>query len=296
MNAGTVTNCSFVNTYKGVYINASGTTNLTNCVFWGSATTPASPGFVNTGGTTSNITLNNCAYISINGTGYTNNNPILLPTTNNSGTNAPNFVDPTNNNWTLLPNSSLLNMGTATGAPATDLVGVSRPQPTTGGACDIGAYELPYYNTTVTFNANGTINSYTSGAVDAQPKGTQMAYTITPNAGFKITSALYNGTDITGSLVANVYTAPALTANSTLVVQFDLGTGLQKTESGIQCFSGSQSIELRGATPGNEVIVYSVTGEKIKSEMIHSANTSIAIPRGLYIVRISNQVTKIVVN
>ena len=134
MTAGTVTNCSFLNTFKGTYINSNAATTLTNCVFWGTLT---ASGQINTGGTTANITLNNCAYIST-GTVNANNSGIVLPATNTTGTNAPNFTDPDNNIWTLAAGSSLLDMGTSTNAPATDLLGTSRPQ---GSGIDIGAYE-----------------------------------------------------------------------------------------------------------------------------------------------------------
>jgi len=104
MTAGNAVNCSFLNTFKGIYINSNGAINLTNCVFWG---TLAASGQINTGGTTSNINLNNCAYISV-GTVNTNNSGMVLPSANTGASGSPNFTDPDNNLWTLASGSSLL--------------------------------------------------------------------------------------------------------------------------------------------------------------------------------------------
>jgi len=197
--------------------------------------------------------------------------------------------------WTLNNTSICLNKGDNSFIPSgitTDFAGLSRTQ---GTFVDLGAYELPYYNTTVTFNANGTVNSYTSGDIDSEPQGTQLAFTITPTGGYKITSVLYNGTDVTSSLVGNVYTAPALSADATLVVQFDLGTGLQNAQTGFQCFSADKQVQLRNVTPGDEVTIYSITGSKVKSEKAYTSAISISLPQGIYMVKVANQIDKIVI-
>lgn len=54
----------------------------------------------------------------------------------------PLFVNPAAGNFHLLPGSPAINNGQNSGAPATDIDGVPRPQ---GGSVDIGAYELPRY-------------------------------------------------------------------------------------------------------------------------------------------------------
>lgn len=76
----------------------------------------------------------------------------------------------------------------------------------------------------------------------------------------------------------------------------DVATGFNKLSSAAQCFSGNHSIEFRGLTPGDEVAIFTFAGDKIKSEKLNAANTSIAIARGMYIVKVSNQVYKIIVN
>jgi hypothetical protein len=50
----------------------------------------------------------------------------------------PFFTDAANGDFTLQAGSSCIDVGTATGAPTTDIAGMTRPQ---GGGFDIGAYE-----------------------------------------------------------------------------------------------------------------------------------------------------------
>lgn len=134
VSGGSVVNCTVVNNLGGgVYLsNTTSATaiNLTNNVFWG---TDAKSGQVAAAsGCLGNI--NNCAYnsLSTNFSGTVANTDYLTTTTTGL------FTDPTNNNWSLAPGSVLIDMGTSTGAPATDINGVGRPQ---GAAYDIGAYE-----------------------------------------------------------------------------------------------------------------------------------------------------------
>ncbi|MFZ4726055.1 MAG: choice-of-anchor Q domain-containing protein, partial [Paludibacter sp.] len=214
---------------------------------------------------------------------------------------AADFVDATNatvasRNYQLSTTSLAIDAGTdltnATSPVTKDILDVTRPQ---GGAYDIGAYELPFYNTTVTFNSFGTVNSYTTGDVDLKAQGTQLAFTITPNPGYKITSVLYNGTEVKGDIVGGVYTAPAIVANATLVVQFDLATGLEKAQNDFQCFSGNQSVEVRGAKVGDEISIFSINGAKIKSAKVNSNNMSIPLTQGMYFVRIANSIQKVAI-
>ncbi len=294
ITAGNVYNCTFVNnTTGGAYIATAGP-SLYNTVFWGTdGGATSGSGFINSVANTTSL-IKNCAYAGINAN-YTGTpvSCIVLPQTN-TGTGAPYFVDPTINDWHLGSQSSLLDKGDGTivGSPTTDIAGIARPQ---GTKYDIGAYELPYYGTTVTFNANGTVNAYTTGDIDSEPQGTQLAFTISPNSGYKITSVLYNGTDVTASLVSGVYTAPALVASANLVVQFDLATSVNKVSKIISCFATKNSVELRGIAVGDDVSVYSVTGARLFNAKALNSEMSIPVGRGIFIVKTTSIVTKIVV-
>ena len=364
--ASTYQNCTFAN-------NLSSTGTAAPIVLLNIGTSPYPP-----------YIFSNCLFYNVSGfSGQTN------PTTTNCASDrtlsnisiktitAADFVDAANatvasRDYRLSATSLALNAGTTIAACSPDIAGVIRQQ---GSAYDIGAYELPYFNTTITFNANGAINSYSTGDVDAKPQGTQLTYTITPSTGYQLTSIKYNGTDVTSSLVGNVftapalsanatlvvqfdlinynttitfnsngtvnsyttgdvdtkpygtqlaftitpnsgyvitsvlyngtevkgdivsgvYTAPAIVANATLVVQFDLATGLTKTQSAFQCYSVNNSIELRNVTIGEEMTVYAMTGSKIKSGKISTSNISIAVPRGIYMVKVGSNVQKVAV-
>ena len=172
LQKGNITNCTFVNNYKGASLNPStGDIVLKNTVFWG---TLANSGDITTAGTTDNITLHNCAYRTV-GTVFADNSPIVLPATNDEGINAPHFTDPVNNIWTIMNGSSLKDAGTSTGAPDTDLVGTSRPQ---GSGYDIGTYELTVNVGLNSFNSDiNTLSVYRGGFI-ANFIGKVQVYTV----------------------------------------------------------------------------------------------------------------------
>lgn len=133
VSAGSVINCTVVNNLGGgAYLSnaTTATINLTNNVFWGEDAKSGQISVVS--GCLGTIT--NCAYTSLS-TNYTGT---VVNTVDITATSTGLFADPLNNNWMLATGSVLTDMGTATGAPATDLSGITRPQ---GSGVDIGAYE-----------------------------------------------------------------------------------------------------------------------------------------------------------
>lgn len=133
VSAGSVINCTVVNNLGGgAYLSnaTTATINFTNNVFWGedvkSGQISAVAGCLGT--------ITNCAYTNLS----TNFTGTVVNTVDITATSTGLFTDPVNNNWTLASGSVLMDMGTATGAPATDLSGITRPQ---GSGVDIGAYE-----------------------------------------------------------------------------------------------------------------------------------------------------------
>jgi hypothetical protein len=134
VSAGSVSNCTLVNNLGGgAYLSnaTTATINLTNNVFWGEDVKSGQISAVS--GCLGSIT--NCAYTNLS-TNFTGN---VVNTVDITATTTGLFTDPVNNLWTLASGSVLIDMGTATGAPATDLLGISRPQQ---GGVDIGAYEF----------------------------------------------------------------------------------------------------------------------------------------------------------
>jgi len=208
-----------------------------------------------------------------------------------TGLTAASFTDVTKGDWSLSTTSAAINAGTPITGLTTDLAGTVRPQ---GTAYDMGAYETMCYNTTVTFNTGGTVNSSASGAVVSQPNGSQLLFTIIPDNGKGIKSVLFNGvevkdqlTNLIGSTYYNggKFTSTQLPIASTLVVEFESNptTGLEKIRQFV-CFSDNQGIKLTGLSTGSKLAVYNVTGTMVLKETIKYSNLSIPLVPGFYVV------------
>ena len=77
----------------------------------------------------------------------------------------------------------------------------------------------------------------------------------------------------------------------------DLGTGVNTTsKKDFSCFASAQSVQLRGININDEVIVFSVSGLKIKSVITNSALVSIPLSKGIYLIKVADIVKKVVVN
>ena len=268
--------------------NSAQLTTFTNCAI--QSYTPASTTL--TGSTlTNNINLN-ASNTAADGPNF------LLPSTT-SGYGATNALTA---DWAITAASACLNTG-STSSVTTDIAGTTRPQ---GSSYDIGAYELAFYNTTITFNDGGTINSYTTGAVDAQPKGKQLSFVITPSYGKGIQSILYNGTEVKTQLTnllgssiyyGGTYTASALSANSTLIVTFEIDptTGLNSNTNDFQCLLTNKKLEVRGLTIGSEVSVFTIAGLKMANKTAYSSTVSFDLPQGIYLVKAADSIKKLIV-
>lgn len=63
---------------------------------------------------------------------------------------------------------------------------------------------------------------YTGNTSFQRDAGTAVTYTFTPNGLYSMDKVIYNGTEVTGELSGNTWTAPALTGNAALSVSFKL--------------------------------------------------------------------------
>jgi CSLREA domain-containing protein len=101
---------------------------------------------LDSGGSVSGTSSNNLVEDALNACGLTNgvdgnivgSDPLLGPLQNNGGSTETHA---------LLSGSPAINAGTNTGCPATDQIGLTRPQ---GGTCDIGAVEKEIISLTLT--------------------------------------------------------------------------------------------------------------------------------------------------
>jgi len=325
-NGGNFSHVTIVNNGGGIFIAASSNAvNIFNSAVWGNKTmvfdedlqenveTPTSI-FSNTGNT--NVVIHNTGiYPSIALESYTQADNVNIEADNDSqaGAKGPGFVTPTTfwgapttegqttelnaADWSIKYSSGLLNIGKTLAGVTTDIIGTTRPQ---GPAYDAGAYELSYYNTTVTFNAGGTVSynagGLTSGAVLQEPEGKPLAFTIVPAGGQQIASVKYNNVEVKEELVESVYTAPALTANATLVVEFSPTTAVNDIKNTFVCFASRNAVELRGVTTGDQISVYAITGARLFSAKAVSSEISVPVERGIYLVKVADMVKKIVVD
>ncbi|MDD4428283.1 MAG: choice-of-anchor Q domain-containing protein [Paludibacter sp.] len=314
-NGGNFNNVTVVNNIGQVYIaNASVAIGITNSIVWGNKTdvTGATNTGITSNTTNTNVNISNSAvYPGLALEAYTQTDNIAIEINNDSqeGAKGPGFLTPTTfwgapvgetqtteflaADWKIKYTSGCLGLGKTLAGITTDLIGISRPQ---GAAYDIGAYELSYFNTIVTFNAGGTVNALTSGDILSEPEGKPMAFTITPNSGKEIASVKYNNVEVKGDMVGNVYTAPALAADATLVVEFSIVDSFNQINKTFACFSTKNSIELRGVNAGQEVTVYSLTGVRMFNVKAVHAEMSIAVARGIYVVKVADMVKKVVVD
>lgn len=296
MLGGTLNNVTVVNNVEGgVYVaSASIPSKIYNSVFWGTGNSGAITSVVNN----AVAIVQNTASLSFqtNFTGTNNINNVLLNASNSGselGVYYPEFIDPETNNWELGYKSALLNTGQTIALVTTDFNGVARPQ---GSAYDIGAHELQYFNTTVTFNSGGTVNALTSGDILTEPKGKPLVFTITPSGGQVIASVKYNDVEVKEELVEGVYNAPALSANATLEVEFSTTTSVNEINKSFACFTSGNMVQLSGITTGDEVSLYSISGARLFNMIAVSTEMSVPVSRGIYLVKVADKVKKVVVN
>lgn len=147
----TVENCTFtVNTASnegGAFYNAltSSSPTLTNCILWGNVAPSGSEVYRSAG----NLTFSFCdiagcggsgagwdASIGTDGGGNTASDPLFVSSADPDG--ADDIFATADDGLMLQGGSPCMNTGTPTGAPATDILGVIRPQ---GSEVDMGAYE-----------------------------------------------------------------------------------------------------------------------------------------------------------
>jgi len=158
-----ITNCTFVgNTVSGnngaAIFDSISSPTIKNTIVWGDNGLGTSQGIFNKGASVPVVSYS-VVQGGYTGTGNTANDPLFVNPLSIIGTD--NSWRTTDDGLRLSLLSPALNAGTATGAPATDIMGTARPQ---GGSYDMGAYEgaaCPlssrlYVDSSLAANGNGS--------------------------------------------------------------------------------------------------------------------------------------------
>lgn len=219
--------------------------------------------------------------------------------------------------WSISMASPCLDEGKNVAVVTSDFTGLMRPQgyPAAEALTDIGAYELPYYIVVAgePATANGAIYSSLGQLLPENQtygfaKGSKLELFFQPNQGYKINRAYYTasldgGLTFTGEQVeftnqideigfwsANVEQAMKIS------VDWQPLTSVKKIDmSVIQCFATENGIQINGTTVGEKINVYHVSGMHVKGIYANETQTYIAVPKGVYIVHMSQGVQKVLV-
>ena len=234
--AGIWINCTIVNNQSesvagGVYSETGA--SFTNVVIWGNYCigSPTDEVHLTGGGTYTNCAIGNLTDLTV-GT------ELVSLNLTNTEVDGPNFISPstvkgrgetsterTQNleaNWQHAIGSALTDLGTAdiTGLNLGDY-DLADNDRVIQERIDIGAYELPYFRTTISSIGNGSVSE--TGPIDVDP-GSNVSVDFTPDANHQIYTFTVNGDDRLADLVENTgvftYTENNVQSNMDIAVEF----------------------------------------------------------------------------
>ena len=127
--------------------------------------------------------------------------------------------------------------------------------------------------------------------------GETYRFDIQPASGWSVHSVTYNNVDVTGQMVGNSYTTPAITSNATLSIVFsEGGSGVRSAfDDDVKVSSDTNgNIIIRDAPSGETIYVYSTNGTLLKQITADGGHTSITMnTHGIYIVKVGSLTAKL---
>lgn len=143
-----------------------------------------------------------------------------------------------------------------------------------------------------------TIRQATEGAVKMLTNvGERYSYDIIPASGWAVHSVTFNNEDVTGQLVGNNYTTPAMTSNGTLSIVFvEEGSGVRSAAArDVRVMTDdSGNIIINEAPYGETISVYSTNGILLRQVPADGGRTSINMnAHGIYIVKVGDMTAKL---
>ncbi len=164
----------------------------------------------------------------------------------------------------------------------------------TGDHSIVASFERVQYTVTASSNTGGTITPTGNSVVNA---GDDKAYSITPNATYKIKDVLVDGVSV-GAIVA--YTFANVQANHRIEAQFEkilVGIG-DPTDAALKVYPnpthGALKVE-SGKLKSDKVQLFDLLGKKV----LETTETEFSIahlPAGIYILKIGEQTVRVVKN
>lgn len=290
----------------GIYVgipNVPVSFKIYNCIIWGNDASTGKDIYHDQTGTSGQLTLANTL------AGVRSLQSQLINAGGNLFDIDPLFTDPANGDFSLQSASPAIDAGkndwyTAAGgslATDTDLAGNPR---LSGAAIDMGAYEYvkvsepPQPPTfTLTLIASEGLNLLPSPGAFSVGQGQSFTFYVTLAEGYegRTPQATVNGEPINLQLRPNgtewMYVIPWVDDDVEVVVSFSTTANLNPDIPRLYTRDGRLFIE---ATVPGILTVYSTSGQQYLNRRIPDGLTSIALPAGVWLVRINGQTYKVV--
>lgn len=220
-------------------------------------------------------------------------------------------------NWDLNSSSPLVNMGKPIETVVVDFAGLNRPQgfPVAEAKYDIGAFELPYY-TVVAGEKEGAQGKIYTALGELLPenysygyaKGSLLELFFEPLTSNEIARAYYTlstdggatftgeEVDFTNEIDQDGFWKTTVTSSFKVSVVWIRGTSTS-TIAGthVRTIGENGIIRIQGLKEGENVSIYSLAGVLIKQINATSSEIQLTAGAGLYLVRTSEGVNKVIV-
>ncbi len=168
------------------------------------------------------------------------------------------------------------------------------------------SYNTPVINAAATIQVTfkKQLKSITLKSSDAGIIKTKYEYQSTPSfeivasSGWKVHNVMYNGVDVTLSLVNGVFTIPPITTDGILSVSFEtttVTTSFSPELNHIKVYGSDNEIVVEGTLKGENITVYTLQGSELKRIKSESGKTFISVPKNsIYIVKTIAKTVKVV--
>jgi len=143
--------------------------------------------------------------------------------------------------------------------------------------------DIPDLKPQVAYGTTGLENTGDWEVLETLPGGTT---TFTDDT--RTTGEIYTYALVHRDLAYN-YSEPVLGEEEVVAVP-------EKIALSFKCYGVTGAIEFRDLAPGNTIAVYNITGRKVFDQHIHHSQLTLAVPEGIYIVKVAEEVVKIIVH